>query len=777
MRIDSVTLKAFRGATTETKIQFDRKKKIALIYGENGTGKSTIVDGIDCVCNENCGSLEDRSLDGTHKRTHLPSLGKQHQDLFVEVTSDTSKWTSNLAKSGPTTTGPLPRPIVHVLRRAKLTKLVEANAKEKYDVLASFVNVAEVERAEAELLNAVKAAKKAFDAAVERTEVMDSALEKTWKELGQPGAPTLDHVAWAEQEAARNPLVDSQKAEAAQQVIGAIEALQRAAQRLKESQDALSRLQTQKAGLLASGGSRSIGLQQQRDLLRVLEEASAFLDRAEGDGACPVCETPQNLVSLRQNLRARIGDMNASNQQLASLKQCEAELARAASQADNARKEAAQAAVSLSRLWTTAAKTLDGLPTITEAKALLQSGGDATVAEPLLPGVLQTVETCLDELKSVVQQARGDQTHLAAIRNNLSSLKSEREKAQDWEAKWNLLAMIHDEVRSMRIEFAQGVLDEVHADCEAIYEAMHPGEGIGPEALILDPDKRGSVSQPAYFGPHKGIPPAAYFSESHTDTLALALFIAVAKRQGGKDSILVLDDVFTSVDTPHLKRVIDMLAEESKQFAQVIVTTHFRRMYDLYRLHRAGLVDLKELEGWHLSLGVGICGARLELELLTETLKKRPLDRNGIASKAGYVLDATLDHISLIYETSAPRKPGGEYSLRDLYDSCRKVAKVMKVQQGKIEDGAWQEEGAEIAVEPLFTLLDGSNLIRNEVGAHFKVVGQDISDTEVNDFGKQVEALVSAVTCRTCMCLPTKAKDTYWECDCGACRTSPRKKP
>ena len=61
-RIDRLSLRGFRGASRPVEIPFDPHAPITLIFGENGTGKSTICDAIDFICNERFGSLQDKSV-------------------------------------------------------------------------------------------------------------------------------------------------------------------------------------------------------------------------------------------------------------------------------------------------------------------------------------------------------------------------------------------------------------------------------------------------------------------------------------------------------------------------------------------------------------------------------------------------------------------------------------------------------------------------------------------------------------------------------------------
>ncbi|MBK7816426.1 MAG: AAA family ATPase [Sphingobacteriaceae bacterium] len=61
MKLNKLYLKSFRGATNPVTIEFDSNKKITMIFGENGNGKSTIADALICLLTDNKGSLDDKS--------------------------------------------------------------------------------------------------------------------------------------------------------------------------------------------------------------------------------------------------------------------------------------------------------------------------------------------------------------------------------------------------------------------------------------------------------------------------------------------------------------------------------------------------------------------------------------------------------------------------------------------------------------------------------------------------------------------------------------------
>ena len=67
--------------------------------------------------------------------------------------------------------------------------------------------------------------------------------------------------------------------------------------------------------------------------------------------------------------------------------------------------------------------------------------------------------------------------------------------------------------------------------------------------------------------------PRAFLSEGHLDSLGLCLYLASVRMFNNSGSLLVLDDVLTSVDREHRHRVAELLLEEFSDF-QLVLTTH-----------------------------------------------------------------------------------------------------------------------------------------------------------------------------------------------------------
>ncbi|WP_299430772.1 ATP-binding protein [uncultured Meiothermus sp.] len=117
LRLEQISLKHFRGAVQISLFRFDPSKRLVMIFGENGSGKSTVVDAIDLMFNGGKGSLEGRS--STSARDHLPSLGRSPSDVEIEVGFESKVLTGRFNRSGTLTVTPSAatrHPVVKVLR-------------------------------------------------------------------------------------------------------------------------------------------------------------------------------------------------------------------------------------------------------------------------------------------------------------------------------------------------------------------------------------------------------------------------------------------------------------------------------------------------------------------------------------------------------------------------------------------------------------------------------------------------------------------------------------
>ena len=293
----------------------------------------------------------------------------------------------------------------------------------------------------------------------------------------------------------------------------------------------------------------------------------------------------------------------------------------------------------------------------------------------------------------------------------------------------------------------------------------------------MEPNAIGSLEFDALFQSVPEIPPQAYYSESHLDTLGICVFLALAKHFNTDETIVVLDDVVTSVDGPHLDRFMELLHGEAPNFNQVIVTTHYRLWRDRYKSARgpAAKTQVIELRAWNMQWGVQADESNTAMKELRQCLSGPKFDRQAVASKAGIQLENVLDFLTYHYGCKMPRQDDPNYTLGALamgIDS--KLGKQMKT----ITPGESGQPRKESMLKVLIDDLTSKSWIRNKAGCHFSNIGSEISDVDIREFGSKVIALSDLLICRDCEAFPTsKPSGSYWQCQCGKVELHPLIQP
>src|SRR6185437_168384 len=221
-----------------------------------------------------------------------------------------------------------------------------------------------------------------------------------------------------------------------------------------------------------------------------------------------------------------------------------------------------------------------------------------------------------------------------------------------------LLAIVEKE----RKQFVDEALDSICKRVDTLYYTLHPGENIGDIKLQLDPNRRGSLNVWSRFESKQEVPPQAYYSEAHLDTLGVCIFIALAERDSSGDTLLVLDDVLTSADEAHIQRFITMVHAQIK--LPVLITTHYRPWRDKYRYAKGPVANIQliELLSWSQSKGIRHTKTKLEIDILRDFLGTEPIDRQAVASKAGVLLEAALREICMLYRCRLPLDADGRHT-------------------------------------------------------------------------------------------------------------------
>ncbi len=771
-RIKSLSVQGFRGATQPLDLKFDDSKSVILIFGENGTGKSTIVDALECVGNGTTTFQDDWKLGkGKRKESYIPTLGKSLADVNITLGFGNQTYNATLNAKGIKLCATPGRPKIKVLRRKSLQAFIDADPAKRYKEVSSFLDIPQIEASEASLRQAYKEAKEIYEFSTRATAQAQETLHGLWEAEGSPGLGKefKNAVAWARKQskveigALEKDLGDLKSG------VKLIESLKTNLQSYRQAKRELDQAEKglkQAEENLAAVESNAV--QCNVKLVTLLEDAKDYL-KASQDTLCPVCEEtkiePENLI---QRLDQRITDM-------ASIKQ-------ANDTKSQAQKNQQTKSSLLQRSEENLLKAAEGAQLHFEQDADQQT----SIQKQRVDNIAKAIELSITLSDDLAARQNGLQTQLDNIQKQCHTLTSIKqlvstldEKASGAKQAGRLqkrLEQAVEIVEAKRKAYVKTILQDIAQAVDCMYQKIHPKENIGQLKLKLDKGQRGSLVYGVAFGEQQDIQPQPYYSESHLDTLGLCIFLALAKRNEASKTVIVLDDVLGSVDQQHLKLTLSMLLEEADSFSQIVITTHYRPLRDQFRYARSSSasVQLVELKHWNFEQGIRSGKTKLYVEELRQQLEENYFRREVIASQAGQLFENLLEFISRKYRCKVPHIIEPRFTFGELASAPNKELKKKLKMVKQIND----DETVETELTTLYTKLDEAIGVRNLVGCHFNQWAGELGDQDIKDMAELALELADTLICEHCGSLPVSDKSgSHWECSCKKIQMHPLQQP
>ena len=761
-----LTLEAFRGANQPFTISFDQRSHLSIIYGENGSGKTTISDAFEFLFHRTAGSLHEKSLDGKQKIPALIHAQREKADLAVTWEAGGRSTIAKIGTNKASITGDDPGRL-HTLSRKNITNLIEETPSNRFKRIQEFVSVPALEQEEAQLTTFIADQKK--------------QQEQLAKNAGQVEAD-LDHLHQTATSNCQSPParkdwiqgIREKSAETTAELLQIIEDLDRQIERLRADfihlKKSYATLQVatgmlskteKELGRLVTESSHDFA-----EALDTLDHAHLLLQNKSLD-ACPLCDTPQD----HEQLSAKI------SQKLTTLKT----IAAKSVEVKKARTDRDAAASATTALQTTFFGIIESLRLTHQAAVDTEAWELPGLIEPILaPGEasdltaewfqrlekdapkIRPLSKAVATHKETLADQKSLRTQLDAVLNRRKDTTQEFETLATMVAKAEAILKIF---RDHRIRHANKTLVAISDDFAQMYQTIHPGEEIERIRLYLHPSQKNAARFDGTLFGNDEMSPVACLSESHLDTLGLCLFLALQKREDPKNLIVYLDDAIASVDEAHMERLYRLLLDQARHFRHVIITSHYQPLRFKFRwgILTQAKADFIELGPWSLDHGLTLAkGPTSEIAYLRQYVREGE-DATTIAAKSGLVLERLLDFLTGIYQCRLPRTPGAEQRWTlDHYktglNSEKKLLPALKCDH-HAEDGTITTYPLQPLLEDIFTRLQ----FRNAIGCHYKELTAHFHEIgEALKLGHATLALVEAL-CDAHDELPESQKDgTSW---------------
>ncbi|WP_282786718.1 hypothetical protein [Flavobacterium croceum] len=160
----------------------------------------------------------------------------------------------------------------------------------------------------------------------------------------------------------------------------------------------------------------------------------------------------------------------------------------------------------------------------------------------------------------------------------------------------NSLKIIYDEFIKKQKEGLENFITTFSGKINEFYQFMNPNEPFQEIKIVTigeDDELNGLTIEYKYEGNWVS-PPQKYFSESHLNCFGLSFFLASVIAFNKESQFVVLDDVISSFDSTHRKKFADLIIEKFNDY-QFIVLTHEREWFDNM------IKPLAKKKGWYIN--------------------------------------------------------------------------------------------------------------------------------------------------------------------------------
>ena len=593
MRIKSIELAWFRGAATPVALEPNGKSMV--VYGDNGSGKSSFVDAVEYVVNNNgiahlkneySGSHLVKAIPNTHKaasdKTTLKFQFRDDSQLNVEFRANGSSKLSGADHIGM----PNWQHRQTVLKQDEVSRFIHDRKGDKYSALLPLLGLTAMESA-AENLHKLKRLMEVGPNIVGNKNKLKQMEQRQIETFGsQANDDILRAVDILYREYCGNDRTASDRMSRSDELITAIDSriqeytatdrLQVLLMKVAETKLADHVRAVRGSGVqLASSMDSLIG-----EKLAILKSADDFTKRltATENVECPACGQNITVDAFREHIAEevdRLGDMNDT------FTTYRAAIGTVCDTLNQLKSTLAAPELQPWRLETKDQETLRGFADLEamDINLLRQSCTDddlRAIEGTILPIVaaaqLASRDSPPDIQKLNVDQDRAKLAHYVLRNGRLRKDVAAAETLLGW------IVILEQLARLSIRQKAERLISDISHDVGSMWETLHPGKVIDKVRLSMPTGSDKAIDVALTFHGLDQESPRLTLSEGFRNSLGLCIFLAMAKRVSDTERPLFLDDVVVSLDRAHRGMILELLEKEFSD-RQVVIFTHDREWY------------------------------------------------------------------------------------------------------------------------------------------------------------------------------------------------------
>ena len=170
---------------------------------------------------------------------------------------------------------------------------------------------------------------------------------------------------------------------------------------------------------------------------------------------------------------------------------------------------------------------------------------------------------------------------IVLVKQAYNEIRTLKKEAEVLEKQLKSMELIYNEFTKRQKEAISSFLKAISTNINEFYLYMNASEEVDEIEMIpveKDDELMGVTIQYKFHG-EMVYPPEKYLSESHLNCLGICLFLASVKTFNKVNKFFILDDVISSFDTAHRLRFVSLLKEKFSDY-QIFLFTHERNWYE-----------------------------------------------------------------------------------------------------------------------------------------------------------------------------------------------------
>jgi len=781
MKIKQIRLSWFRGASENATLETNDKSLV--VYGRNGTGKSSFVDGIEYIlrnghishlAHEYSGRHHKHGVRNTHTPSGIPStIGidfSSGETVDMQIEPDGNFKSACSPAAFETEFSKLNFARV-VLRQDEIANFMLKTKGEKYSALLPLLGLHSLEvRAnnirsiKSETMSASMLQRKQTDIirqqAAKDAAFGDKSDEEIMQCLGDLHAFYKETKLPLDRDMLINELEDAEKT-----IISSFN------QEHARHHELTSLLATKPQDVLKSifeilDQTNSEVDEHINDKLSILESASTYTERLDPEETipCPACgkkilandfkEHVENEQKSLQDLRIIYMRRNEATDNLIALIRAIPTRLRTPKLTDWLSDPAQSDVVNkIEQLEGLDLKSLRRnitalqVITITDAITLICNHVNAsTVAS--IPEVEKLVED-----KKIIS---------AAV--NLKKLDELISDVANLELLESTLTKMEQEVRNEIRFLSDKIITEISNDIQELWSILHKDKPIEDISLHL-PDDDKAIDICLKFHGVSQSSPRLTLSEGHKNSLGLCIFLTLAKRGENNNAPIILDDVVTSFDREHRGFLVNLLNQHFTE-RQIIIFTHDREWFAELRARLPQKKwSFKMLNLWK-SPTEGINWLRSSGSLFAEARHLVSENPELAGNKARTVMDIEFSIAAESLRVSLPYLRSSRNDHRTSHEFVTRIAADAKKKYKLNDDGDYVPHNGAIEA-----LQEAERLLVSWANAASH--GHLITESEAEELINACESAYTSLSCPECnelVWLANQEGQKRLQCGCGHLR-------